>query len=180
MPDYGPLFNYRPMKDLANYMSSYNNATAAVLNENTGAGPDLTNTAGQQCIVNGVHVAALAQKALINLSDPAVSMPDPKLGTALAGKSIAQNDQFYLLVTADADGECYVWLASKVDDPVAAAHLKIPAYNPQQLCISLIKVDQQTLNPMVFGTGVMTDGDCGFVDLVGPNLLPHIDLWDKN
>ncbi len=180
MSDLGPLFNYRPMKDLANYLSSYNNATQALVNKSTGADPDLATTGTAQAVVNGVHVASLPANATIDLSAPAVAMPDPILGTALAGMVMADDAQFYLLVTMNAAGAAKVYLASEVADDEAPT-LKIPAYYPLYVCIGLDLWDNDALSgAATIGTSVKTDADDTFTQLVGPNLLPHIDLWDKN
>ncbi len=179
MSDLGPLFNYRPMKDLANYLSSYVNATSILANKATGAGPDLETTGTPQAIVNGVHVAALAAEVTIDLSDAAVALPDPIDGTALAGLSVADDDQFYLLVVSDAAGLHYVYLASAPDDP--ADTLKIPAYNPLYVCVGLVLIDNRDGSAaMVIGTTNQVDADSTFTQLVGPNLLPHIEKWDQN
>ncbi len=179
MPDVGPLFNYRPMKDLANYLSSYNNATAALANKSTGADPDLKTTGTQQAIVNGVHVASLPAATTINLSDAAVALPDPVTAVALAGRSIADDDQFYMLVVANAAGAGFAYMASEPEDPVD--DLKIPAYNPLYVCLGLVLVDNRDGSAaMVIGTTNQVDADSTFTQLVGPNLLPHIDRWDKN
>ncbi len=180
MSDFGPLFNYRPMKDLVNYLSSYNNATQALANKSTGADPDLKTTGTAQGVVNGVHIASLPANATIDLSDGAVAVPDPLLGTALAGMVMADNAQFYLLVAMNIDGDAKVYLASNIADNVAP-DLKIPAYDPQFLCVGLDLWDNDALGAAAtIGTSVKTDADDTFTQLVGPNLLPHIDLWDKN
>lgn len=176
---YAELFNYRPTKDLADYLSSYNAATQALANKSTGADPDLKTTGTAQCVVNGAYVASLTAQATIDLSDSAVAEAD-LAGLALAGRSMADNAQFYLLVTTESDGTPHVYLASNVADDVAPT-LKIPYYGPAELCIALDLWDNDALGvAAVIGTAVKTDADDTFTQLTGPNLLPHVDNWDRN
>jgi hypothetical protein len=170
------------MKDLANYLSSYNNATQAVALHTSGSSPLIKWTGTAQAIVNGVHVANLAAQTSIDMSDDAIAMDDPKDGTPLAGRIFADEDEFWFLVTTEADGTPHVYLASV---PVVLADtpaiLKIPAYAPTELCIAYASYKNNALTTsLTWGGGNLYDADDEWTQLVGPNLLPHPELWDKN
>ncbi len=178
MSDMSPLFNYRPMKDFINYMSSYNNSTQAMALHTSGSDPRVKTTGTGQCIVNGVHVASLAAQATIDLSDTAVAETS-LLGVVLAGRVFADNAQWYMLLTTEADGTPHVYLASNVADDVAP-DLSIPGYTPTELTIALMLYDNDiTGGAFTLGT---TNFEAGatFTQLVGPNLMPNPDNWDKN
>lgn len=180
MSDLSPLFNYRPMKDLANYLSSYNNSTQAVALKTAGSDPDIKTTGTGQCVVSGVHVASLTVQATIDLSEADVSEPGHPVPIALAGRIFADNEQWYTLITTDADGTPHVYLASNVADDVAPT-LKIPYYRPVELCIGLFLYDNDAVGgALTWGTTNLEGADDTFTQLVGPNLLPHPDNWDQN
>jgi hypothetical protein len=182
---YAELFSHRSMKDIMDYMSSQNIATQAVDGKETNdVGPDFKTTGGGQCVVNGTFVAALTAATTINMSDEAVAIPQTAKegGLALAGRTFTDDAQCYMLVTtiaAGGDAGTYVRLAGYHIDDVPT--LKMPYYPPTELCIGLILFDNNGLgNVHVMGTENLLDADLGYTQLVGPNLLPHIDNWDSN
>ncbi len=175
---YETLFNYRPLKDLVNYMSSYNAATQAVDLESDG-GIDFKWTGTAQCVVNGAYVASLSAVDPVNLSDAAVAMPDPE-GVALAGYISPDNEQFYLLITTEADATPHVYLASNRADDVGPT-FKMPYYGPDELPIAFVLYDNNDLGAaLTLGTSILSVDDDTWTQLTGPALLPHVDNIDRN
>lgn len=187
------LFAYKGMKDFARYMSSQNMATQAVDIVGSADDPDLETTGTAQCIVDGTFVASLAAAALVDLSDAAVALPIeyPLANRAdgpqpLAGKVVADNGQFYLLITTNALGDnsgTFVRWAhdSLTAEDDAAPTLKVPYYSPDELTIGLLLYDNDdAAGDLTIGTtNLDADADATFYQLIGPNLLPHIDNFEK-
>ncbi|MHC4643813.1 MAG: hypothetical protein ACYS32_19395 [Planctomycetota bacterium] len=166
-------------------------ATQAVAAKNAGSDPDFKTTGTAQCVVAGTFVASLAAQATIDMSDADVAEPlDARLSgsnglaSALAGKIVADNGQFYLLVTTESDGTPHVyWAHSNVtaeDD--AAPTLKVPYYPAAtELAIGLILYDNDgTAGAFTIGTTNVVAADDTYYQLTGPSLIPHVDFWDKN
>ena len=179
------LYNYRPMKDFADYMSSQNMATQAFGVDGGADNKDLDADGGAPCVVNGAFVAALAAMGNIDMSDEAVAEPIAQFGSvALAGKVVADNGQFYLLLTTEADGTPHVYWAhnSVTAEDDAAPTLKIPYYDPDELTIGICKYDNDSVaGAFTIGTTAFDhDADAVFYQLIGPSLLPHLDNMDKN
>ncbi len=182
---YAELWDHRSMKDLVDYLSSFNAATQAVAaKEADNTGPDFKTTGTAQCVVNGAFVASLGACATIDMSDEAVAMPQTtKEGAAdLAGRIMPDNSQFYLLITTNATGGLAGTFARLAGYHVdSAPTLKIPYYPPTELCIGLILYDNNVNNAIfTIGTTNTRDADDTYTQLTGPNLLPHIDNWDSN
>jgi hypothetical protein len=183
---YESLFSHRSMKDIMNYMSS-NNVATQVVDQKGGdnADPDFMTTGTAQCIVNGAFVASLADAATIDMSDDAVALDATTRegGLALAGRSLADTEELWLLFTTNAAGDTdgtFVRAASAVGVAVTPT-LKIPFYNVDELTIGLCLFDNNGgTRAHIFGTTNLYDADCTFYQLIGPNLLPHVDNFDKN
>jgi hypothetical protein len=173
------------MKDIMNYMSS-NNVATQVVDQKSGdnAGPDLMTTGTAQCIVNGAFVASLADAATIDLSEDDVALDATRQegGAALAGLILADNAQLYMLITTNAAGDndgTFVRAAGYHVDDVPT--LKIPYYNVDELTIGILLFDNNAgTRAHTIGTTNLYDADCTFYQLIGPNLLPHVDNFDKN
>ena len=186
------LFAYKGMKDFARYMSSQNMATQAVAAKGAGTNPHFQSTGTAQCIVDGTFVASLTAITTLDMSDAAVALPlqYPLVHRAdgpqpLAGKVIADNGQFYILVTTKAaggDSASYARWAhdNKTAEDDAAPTLKVPYYGPDELTIGLILYDNDgTSGAFTIGTTNVVGADDTYYQLIGPNLLPHIDNFEK-
>jgi hypothetical protein len=173
------------MKDIMNYMSSNNVATQVVdQKDSNNAGPNLMTTGTAQCVVNGAFVASLAAAADIDLSDDAVALDatTPEGGLALAGRALVDQSQLYMLITTNAAGDndgTFVRAAGY--DVDSSPTLKIPYYNVDELTIGLLLfINNAGTRTHTIGTTNLYDADCTFYQLIGPNLLPHVDNFDKN
>jgi len=181
------LFSHRAMKNLSRYLSSNNVATQACDIKSDG-GTDYKWTGTAQCVIDGAFVASLAAAATISLAAVATTIPlSGKLTgdgeSPLVGKVIADNGQFYMLVTAQADGTPKVYWAhddvTAEDD--AAPTLKIPYYSPDELPVGLVLYDNDDLGAaMTIGTSIVSVDDDTWYQLLGPALMPHVDFWDQN
>ena len=184
------LFSHKAMRDLARYLSSSNSSSQVAAIKTAGSDPDFKFTGTAQCVVDGAFVASLTAAATIDMSDAAVAEPlaGNITGTTgapspLAAKSVADNGQFYLLFTVEADGTPHVYWAhnnlTAADD--VAPTLKIPYYSPDELTIALCLWDNDAVaGALVIGTTSLETADDTFYQLLGPSLLPHVDNWDKN
>ena len=138
---FAELWNHRSMKDLVDYLSSFNAATQAV--DAKGANntnPDYATTGTAQCVVNGTYVASLGAAATIDMSDSAVAKDATvkEGGLALAGRAFPDNSQFYMLFTTTAVGGLAGTFARLAGYHVdSAPTLKIPYYPATELCIVL-------------------------------------------
>jgi hypothetical protein len=166
-------------------MSSQNVASQTLAQKSgDNAGADIKTTGTGVCVVNGTYVASLGAAATIDLSDAAVAIQASAIEGALplAGRTLPDNTQLWMLITTTAVGGIagtFVRAAGQHADSVAT--LKIPYYPPTELCIGLWDFDADEGNrPHIIGTTNLYDGDCNFHQLVGPNLLPHLDNWDRN
>ena len=182
--NFGTFFNYLPMKALVRYMSSHNMASAAVAAKSAGSDPDLKTTGTNQCVVDGVPVMSLAAQATIDLSNGSSTVAEVLGahldGSALAGKVVADNGQFYLLVTTEADGTPHVYWAhnsaTAADD--VAPTLQIPVYGQDELAIGLILYDNDALSgAFTVGTSNIQAADDTYYQLTGPSLLPDRAVW---
>lgn len=183
------LFSHKAMRNLARYMSS-NNVATQTCNAKSDGGTDYKWTGTAQCVVDGTFVASLAAAATISLSAAATTIAlSNKLEGANgseslhAGKVIADNGQFYQLLTAQADGTPKVYWAhdnvTAEDD--AAPTLKIPYYSPDELPVGIVLMDNDDLGAaMTIGTSILSVDDDTWYQLIGPALMPHIDFWDQN
>jgi len=183
------LFSHRAMRNLARYMSSNNVATQACDLKSDG-GTDYKWTGTAQCVVDGTFVASLTAAATISLAAVATTIPlSGKVGgsggnaSPLVGKVVADNGQFFMLVTAQADGTPKVYWAhdnvTAEDD--AAPTLKVPYYSPDELPVGLVLYDNDDLGAaMTIGTSITSADDDTWYQLVGPALMPHVDYWDQN
>jgi hypothetical protein len=186
------LFSHKAGRDFARYMSSQNMATQAVDIVGSADDPDLQTTGTAQCIVDGTFVASLTAAALVDLSDADVALPIqyPLANRSdgpqpLAGKVIADNGQFYLLITTNAtggDAGTFVrWAHNSLTaaDDVAPT-LKIPYYSPDELTIAILLFDNDDAsgNLTIGTTNLDYDADATFYQLVGPSLLPAVDMWE--
>lgn len=180
---YSTLFNYRPTKDIIDYLSSYNMATQAVAAKAAGSSAHFKTTGTGQCVVNGAFVASLAVQATIDMSDAAVALPLANPTSVLAGKVVADNGRFMLAVLSAADGSPYVVWAH--DDPVAEdagdPTFKMPYYDPSLLVIGIILYSNDA-NTAAFtvGTTSVEAADDTYYQITGANILPHVDNIDKN
>jgi hypothetical protein len=180
------LFSHKAMRDLALYAASNNMATQAVAIKSSGASPDFKTTGTAQCVVGGTFVASLSAQATIDMSDADVAEPlAGGLGvSALAGKVVADNGQFYLLFTTESDGTPHVYWAhnsaTAADD--VAPTLKVPYYPAAtELAIALCLWDNDALSGnLTVGTSNLDTADDTFYQLTGPSLVPHVDNWDQN
>jgi len=183
------LFSHKAMRDLARYLSSHNSATQAGDIKSDG-GTDYKTTGTAQCVVDGAFVASLAAQATIDLTSADVCAPlagniDGNTGapSPLTGKVVADNGQFYMLLTTEADGTPHVYWAhdNLVAEDDAAPTLKIPYYSPDELTIALCLYDNDDLGAaMTIGTSIVSVDDDTWYQLIGPSLLPHVDNFDKN
>lgn len=179
------LFSHKAMRDLARYLSSSNSASQAVAAKTAGSDPDFKTTGTAQAIIDGAFVASLTAQATIDMSDVAVAEPLANgLGISpLAAKVVADNGQFYLLVTSEADGTPHVYWAhnSAVAADDVAPTLKVPYYSPDECVIGLILYDNDgTAGAFTIGTTSVVAADDTYYQLIGPSLLPHVDNWDQN
>jgi hypothetical protein len=182
------LFNYRPTRDLLRYLSSQNTATQAVRVKSAADNVAFDSLGAAQCVVDGTFVVALAAQSTIDMSDEAVAMPitqfNAEFDYPLAGKVVADNGQFYLLFTTEADGTPHVYWAhdALVAEDNAAPTLKIPYYSPDELTIGICKYDNDSVGgAFTIGTTAFDhDADAVFYQLIGPSLLPHVENIDRN
>ena len=184
------LFSHKAMRDLARYLSSSNSASQAVAAKAAGSDPDFKTTGTAQAVIDGAFVASLTAQATIDMSDAAVAEPlagnitgNTGAPSPLAAKIVADNGQFYLLVTSEADGTPHVYWAHTnlvaADD--VAPTLKVPYYSPDECVIGLILYDNDgTAGAFTIGTTNVVAADDTYYQLIGPSLLPHVDNWDKN
>jgi hypothetical protein len=179
------LFSHKAMRDFSRYMASFNTATQALAAKTAGSDPDLKTTGTGACVVDGAFVASLAAQATIDLSSTTVchALVSPLTAGALAGKVIADNGQFYLLVTTEADGTPHVYWAhnsaTAADD--VAPTWKCPYYSPDQLSIGVFKYDNDAAaGNHTIGTTNIAAADDDYYQLIGPSILPHLDNMDKN
>ena len=184
------LYSHRHVRDFARYMTSQNNATQAVAAKGAGTNPHFQSTGGAQCIIDGTLVTALTAITTLDMSNAAVALPIeyPLANRAdgpqpLAGKVVADDGQFYLLVTSGVDGgdgDSYAYWAhdnlTAEDD--AAPTLAVPYYSPAQLTIGLILYDNDgTSGAFTIGTTNVVANDDTYYQLIGPNLLPAPTNW---
>jgi hypothetical protein len=182
------------MQDFARYLTSQNNATQAVDVVGSADDVDLETTGGAQCVVDGALVTALSGAALIDCSLAAVALPIeyPLANRAdgpqpLAGKIVADNGQFYILITTKAAGGNSGTFLRWAHDSLTAADnvapsLKVPYYSPDELTIGLLLYDNDSVGgAFTIGTTAWDyDVDATFYQLIGPTLLPHYDNMNVN
>jgi hypothetical protein len=143
-------------------------------------------TGTAQAVIDGAFVASLAAQTSIDMSDAAIAEPIiqfPGEPVALAGKVVADNGQFYLLFTTEADGTPHIYWAHDdiTAEDNAAPTLKIPYYSPDELTIALLLWDNDALSgDLTIGTSNLDTADDTFYVLTGPSLLPHLDNIDRN
>jgi len=188
------LFGYRAMKDFARYMSSQNMATQAIVVKGSADNVAFASTGTAQCIVDGAFVASLTAITTLDLSDAAVALPIlPPLARRvdgpqpLAGKVVADNGRFYLLITTKAaggDSASYCRWAhdSLTAEDAAAATLRVPYYGPDELTIALVAYSNDALTAAyTVGASLLDhDADATIYQLIGPSLLPHVENMDLN
>jgi len=166
--NWGKLFSFRAMRELAAYLTSYNMANQTVaLDANA---QDLQTTGTGSCMIDGVFIPSLAADDPWDWS--AESAGD------LVGETLADGYDQYIAILAKADGSLEVFAAG---DPalVGTAVLKIPAFDPATYClIALALVVNDSGGGIVWGTTALT-GDITFYPVTGP-VFPHIDNLDKN
>jgi hypothetical protein len=178
----GKLFNYKPMKSIADYLSSFNCATQAFAAKTAGSDPDLKNTGTAACVINGGFIGSLTASATIDLSSATVAEPLAN-GTALAGKVVADNGQFFLLATVEADGTPHIYWAhnsATAADDVAPTFL-CPNYATDELTYGVLLYDNDgTAGAFTIGTTNIVANDDTYYQLIGPSLIPQDVTIDKN
>jgi hypothetical protein len=183
------LFSHKAMRLLSRYAASNNVATQAC-NIKSDGGTDYKWTGTAQCVVDGAFVASLAAAATVSLDSATVcaALSNKLEGTSgkespLTGKVIADNGQFYMLLTTEADGTPHVYWAhdNVTAEDNAAPTLKVPFYNPDELAIGLVLYDNDDLGAaMTIGTSIVSVDDDTWYQLIGPSLMPHVDFFDQN
>jgi hypothetical protein len=187
------LFSHKAMRNLARYASSRNEATQAVAAKGAGSDADFKTTGTAQCVIDGTFVASLSACATIDMASTTIcrdisgKVPGNNGNSSvLGGKIVADDGQFYLMITTNATGGLTGTFAywahnNHVAEDDAAPTLKIPYYSPDELPIGLILYDNNGLGTdMTFGTSFIQAADDTYYQLIGPALMPHVDHWDQN
>ena len=163
------FFSYKPMRDLAKFLLTYNCATQAVVLKSTGASPDLAWTGTAPCILGGQLIQSLTPAVTVDLSSASVC--------DYAGGVIPNGSTAYFLILSAAVGTPYVMLASAIS---ASPTLKIPNFDPTLLvAIAVLKYANNTGGDITIGTSNLANAQCTFTQLLGP-VVVHVDNADPN
>jgi hypothetical protein len=98
MSNWGDLFSFRPMKELAKYLSTYNMETQAIAVDGAHV-YNIQSTGTKQCVINGIYIPALTADAeLLITSDEITTMW--AAGTEYSADDTVKygNDMFVCLV----------------------------------------------------------------------------------
>ena len=179
--EFHTLFNYRPMKDLAGFLTSYNCATQVVTFYDDGDDNDLTDTGTAMCAINGVVIPSLTQDAqMVIASDETGDAPDVDIGDDKAQ---------YVAILADEDGTLSIWLAGdcsdfngETQDTIDVGVLKMPSFDYETYVCLAVAVYNNDAAASAVGIG---DDDCDwntdgtFYQILGP-VFPHPENIDLN
>lgn len=167
--NWGKFFNYKIMKELAGFLSTYNMETQAV----AFAAADPATTGTKQCVINGVYIPALTAEADADWSSALAA--DLVQGDA-KGTVLADGQSVYLAVFADATGRLRINLAGSVALDAAVA-CKIPDFDPSTwVCIAIVLVDAG--GAVTLGTTDI-NAIATVYQVIGP-VFPHPDNIDIN
>jgi hypothetical protein len=182
------LFSHKAMRDFSRYANSFNCATQAVAAKTAGSDPDFKTTGTAACVIDGAFVGSLSACATLDMSSSTYAKPivAPLTAGVLAGKVIADNGQFFLVVTSNATagltGTFAYWAhnsATAADD--VAPTFKMPYYSPDELTIGVILYDNDAQSgTFTIGTTSVAAADDTYYQLIGPSIMPHLDMFDKN
>lgn len=154
-------------KKIMAFLGTYNMASQAVAIDETNT-ENIQSTGTAPVMLNGALIPALAADAELDISADTT-------GDA-TGTVIADSNEQYFAVMADADGVLSVWVAGDAAT-TGSATCQIPDFDPETYCcVGVMKIDASGADFTV-GTTALT-GRVAFYQMVGP-VLPHPDNMDN-